>query len=354
MKFLSTTRVKDLKGKVALLRLDFNTEDNWRMEASMPTIRFLLKRCTSVVILSHKGRPAGFEKSLSLRPMANALARKLGSRVIFMPQFHFQEMGELIRSSPKGSVFLLENLRFLPGEEENSAALAEHLAMLGDIYVNDAFAVSHRANASVVAVTGFLPSYAGLGLESEIKNLSRVMKNPKEPLTVILGGLKIKDKMSVVANLKKKTASFLIGGALTPEMLVLKFWDPKLTLKKLLTPVDFKLDGGAIRDIGPESIKLFTHEITAAKTIIWNGPLGNILDTRFRNGTREIARAVARNKQAFTVVGGGETVMFLKKMKLDRKIGFISTGGGAMLDFLAGKELPGIRALESRSSYLKS
>ena len=339
MRYLKNLKSQDLKNKICLLRLDFNTEDNWRMEASLPTIQFLLKKCQSVIILSHQGRPDGFDKSLSLRLKAQTISRLVGKKTVFMPHFRFQEIKNLVGAAPKGSLFLLENLRFLKGEAENNSVLGEHLASLGDFYVNDAFAVSHRANASVVAITKFLPSYAGLELESEIKNLSRVMKNPKKPLVVILGGLKIEDKLSVHQNLKSKASAFLIGGALNKKIL-------KLKLPKLVMAVDFKLENGVIRDIGPNSIKMFQKEIVRAKTIIWNGPLGNVLKKQFENGTQKIAKAIAKNKKAFTVVGGGETVMFLKKMKLDKKIDFISTGGGAMLDFLAGKELPGIAALE--------
>lgn len=339
MRYLSKLKNKNLKDKVCLLRLDFNTEDHWRMDASIPTIKFLLPRCKAVVILSHKGRPGGVDKQLSLKPTAKVLSQKLKEQAIFISHFRFKEIRSLIYSSPKKSLFLLENLRFLKEEAENGKVLAEHLAMLGDFYINDAFAVSHRANASVVAIAEFLPSYAGLELESEIKNLSKVMKNPKKPLVIVLGGLKIENKLGVVKNLKNKASVFLIGGALNKKLLDLK-------LPKVLWPKDFKKENEVIRDIGNESIRLFKKEIKSAKTIIWNGPLGNILDKRFQDGTKEIAKAVAGNKKAFKVIGGGETVMFLRKLKLEKKIDFISTGGGAMLDFLAGKKLPGIAALE--------
>ncbi len=348
MHYLSAIKSKALKNKICLLRLDFNTEDNWRMDASLPTIRFLLARCKSVVILSHKGRPRGFsaqggpaggwDDSLSLRPVSKILSRKLKKKVIFVPHFRFQEIGNLLKSSPNGSIFLLENLRFLEGEAENSAILAEHLSGLGDLYVNDAFAVSHRANASVVAITKFLPSYAGLELEKEIQQLSQAIKNPKKPLVVVLGGLKIEDKLRVVDNLRPKSPVFLVGGMLTDELI------HKLNNAELVLPVDFKKDGETNRDIGPETVKKFCKIIKGAKTIIWNGPVGDIRDRRFKKGTIEIAKCVASKK--FSIVGGGETVMFIKKLKLDKKISFISTGGGAMLDFLAGRELPGIKALE--------
>lgn len=341
MRYLSELKAEDLSGKVCLLRLDFNTEDNWRLEASAPTLDFLAKNCQATVILSHKGRPSGYEKSLSLRPLRSAIHRVVRKKVAFIPHFRFLEIKELISASPAGSVFLLENLRFLDGEGENNPVLAEHLASLGDIYVNDAFAVSHRANASVVAITKFLESYAGLRLEEEIKNLSEVMTKPPKPLVVVLGGAKIENKLQIYENLKKSAHKFLIGGALDEKIL------NKLRGKeKILLPVDFKKSKGVIKDIGAQSAKIFEKEIKSAKTIIWNGPVGDIRYKKFTDGTRAAAKAVSKNKKAFKVVGGGETVMFLKKLKLDKKIDFVSTGGGAMLEFLAGKKLPGIEALK--------
>jgi len=339
MRYLKLQEPGNLKNKICLLRLDFNAEDNWRINASLPTIQLLIKNCRAVVILSHKGRPNGFQKSLSLRPFVKILTNLLKKPIIFVPHFHFKIIKDLISASPHGSLFLLENLRFLKEETENNTAFAEHLAMLGDIYVNDAFAVSHRANTSVTAIAKFLPSYAGLELEMEIKNLSQAIKNPKKPLVVILGGLKIEDKLRVVKNLEKKASAFLIGGALNKKLL-------KLKLPKVIWPIDYKMGNGAIKDIGDKSIALFRVEIKKAGTIIWNGPVGDIGRKKFETGTKEIAKAVSQNKRAFKIVGGGETVMFLKKMKLDRKINFTSTGGGAMLEFLAGKKLPGIEALK--------
>ncbi|MBI4991627.1 MAG: phosphoglycerate kinase [Candidatus Harrisonbacteria bacterium] len=341
MGYLSQLKPQELKNKVCLLRLDFNTEDNWRLDAGLPTLKFLAKNCKAVVILSHKGRPEGFDRSLSLKPITKILRKALGKTVTFVPHFRFLEIRELVHASPRGAVFLLENLRFLEEEADNNEILAEHLASIGNIYVNDAFAVSHRANASVVAITKYIKSYAGFGLESEIKNLSRVMTAPKQPLAVILGGLKIEDKMQVIDNLKDRTVSFLVGGALTSEIL------DQLKSPKIILPVDFKKDDGEIKDIGRKTANFFQKEIAKAQTIIWNGPVGDINKNKFSHGTKAVAQAVVKNKKAFKVVGGGETVMFLKKLKLDKKINFISTGGGAMLDFLAGKVLPGIKALEN-------
>lgn len=356
MKYLSALKNKDLSDKICLLRLDFNIEGNWRMIAVLPTIKFLIKKCHSIVIFSHRGRPQQqvqsqkFKvESLSLKPQAGQLSRLLKRKIIFIKDFDFVGIRREVLSAKKGSVFLLENLRFLEGEEKNSVVLAKQLAFLGEIYVNDSFAVSHRANASVAAITKFIPAYAGFELESEIKNLTKAIKDPKKPLIVILGGVKIEDKLQVYDNLKNKASKFLIGGALNKKLLNLK-------LKRALMPVDFSTEGGSasggkkekkkILDIGLETAKIYCKEIKKARTIIWNGPLGDIDKKKFQNGTKVVAKCIAGNNKAFKIVGGGETVIFLKKLKLDKKINFISTGGGAMLDFLAGKNLPGIAALE--------
>ncbi len=335
-----------LKGKICLLRLDFNTADDWRMEASLPTVKFLHKHCQALVILSHKGRPDGIEESLSLRPESKKLSEALKKEVTFIHHFNLQEIGTQIRSAPKKSAFLLENLRFLPEETKGSAYFAKSLAELGDMYVNDAFAVSHRNDASVAGIAEFLPSFAGFELEKEIKNLSKAIKQPKKPLVVIMGGSKIENKLSVFKNLKPKASLFLLGGLLNDTIL-------KMKDKKLLLPVDLVRDGGDIKDIGPQTAILFAKAVAKAKTIIWNGPVGDIEMEKYSLGSRAIAKAVTANKAAFIIVGGGETVMFLKRIGASKKIDFISTGGGAMLDFLSGKKLPGITALEKAKLTLR-
>lgn len=338
MHLLSSLPLSRLKNKVAILRLDFNTEDNWRMDASLPTVRFLAKHCAAVVIVSHKGRPKGFEAKLSLRRNARILAEKLKQKVRFMPDFNFPAIAAQVRTAPKGSIFMLDNLRFLPGESKNDPKLAKQLAALGDLYINDAFAVSHRANASVVAITKYLPSYAGFELEQEIDHLGQAIKHPKKPLAIILGGAKIEDKLRVYDNLKAKASVFLIGGALTEDII------KTLARPKIVFPTDFRKSGTDIRDIGPKTAKEYCRILRTAKTILWNGPVGDINHAWSAQGTTALARCVAKNRNS--IVGGGETVMFLKKLKLDNRIGFISTGGGAMLDFLAGMKLPGLEALK--------
>jgi phosphoglycerate kinase len=377
--YLGAARPKALAG-TALLRLDFNTKDDWRMRAVVPTIKLLLKRADRIVIVSHRGRPQGvtftngmprgFAKDLSLRADAVKLSKLLGGRnVSFISHFRFAEIGTRIASAPRGSVFLLENLRFLPGEEKNDPKFARQLAALADFYVNDAFAVSHRANASVVAITKFMPRrFAGLELETEIKSLSRATRAPKHPVVLVLGGAKASDKLGVIANFKRKADWFLLGGGSANTALWLDGMDVKGSLKdtdkkelpvlgkiarykNVVLPTDFVWGraGGAaqpaILDVGPKTVAAFGKKIAAARTIIWSGPLGLIEKPRFAKGSVAVARAIARNRRAFSVSGGGETVMFLKQYKLDKKFSFISTGGGAMVDFLAGEKLPGIEAL---------
>ena len=371
IKYLSKTDPKMLAG-TALLRLDFNTEDDWRMRAVVPTIKFLLKTSARIVIVSHRGRPVGFDKKLSLRADAPKLSKLLGGRkVLFISHFRFAEIRAQVAAAPHGSIFLLDNLRFLPGEERNDSKLAKALSSLADFYVNDAFAVSHRADASVVAVTKFLPSYAGIEMENEIKLLSKAIVKPKRPVVLILGGAKAADKLGVIAHFKKVADWFLLAGGCANTVLWLKGIDIKgsirdrdpkelkflkvlATQKNVVLPTDFvwgDMDSGArggdkILDIGPKTVAVFNKRIAAARTIIWSGPLGLIEKKQYANASIAVARAIGRNHRAFSVSGGGETVMFLKKYKLDKKFSFISTGGGAMVDFLAGKKLPGIEALK--------
>ncbi len=379
IKYLSKTPRKALSG-VALLRLDFNTKDDWRMQAVLPTVRLLAKTASKVVIVSHRGRPEGgeivngmpkgFPANLHLNRDAKLLAKLIKHKVKFVSHFRFGEIKAMVARAPKGSVFLLDNLRFLKGEEANDPAFARELASLADFYVNDAFAVDHRANASVAAVTKFLPSYAGLELEAEIASLSKAMVKPAHPLVLILGGAKASDKLGVIAFFKRKADWFLLGGGSANSILALQGMDVKQSFKEsdpkilatlaavakqknVVVPEDFVWHKGAILDMGPESIALFRKRISGAKTIIWSGPLGLIEKKAYAKASIAVAQAIGRNKKAFSLSGGGETVMFLKKYRLDKNFSFISTGGGAMLDFLAGEKLPGIEALNTPQATLK-
>ncbi len=360
IRFLSKARLQEISG-TAVVRLDFNTEDTWRMETAAPTLKFLLRRKCKILILSHKGRPKGFQKKLSLRRDAKKLARILGKEIKFISHFRFQEIREILEKSKPGSIFVLENVRFLKEEYENSRLLAKKFARLGDFYVNDGFPISHRRDASVVAITEFLPALAGFQLEREIKQLSRVAQNPRRPLVIILGGGKAGDKLGLLKFFGKKASRFLIGGEPANTLLWIKGVDigksiaekdnrqafaPLLRLKKLILPVDYHIKAKKILDIGSKTEKLFISEIMKAKTVIWNGPLGLFEKRGFEKGSKTVARAIISNKECFSLAGGGETVMFLRKYGFFDKFSFISTGGGAMLEFLAGEKLPGIAALE--------
>jgi len=365
MHYLTELKSKNLSKEICVLRVDFNVKDikdALRLEASLPTIKFLLKRGAKVVLLSHRGRPKS-KKSLnefSLKFIAKFLAKKLGRPVKFINHFDFQKIKEaVIKAAPK-SIFLLENLRFLGGEEKNDAELAKRLASLGTFFVNDAFAVSHRKNASVYAITKFLTSYAGLLLENEIKSLDKVLKNPRQPLILILGGAKISDKIGLIKKFLNKARHILIGGGLANTLLWTKgidigqsLYEPKMSgiakglikNKRVVLPNDWLVYKKQVLDIGPLTIQRFNEIIKTARTIIWNGPLGYFEDKRFRRGSAAIAKAISRSG-AFSVVGGGETTQLVLSLGLKNRIGFLSTGGGAMLEYLAGKKLPGINALK--------
>ena len=372
MQYLSKTSPKKLRG-TTLVRLDFNTQDEWRMRAVLPTLRLLLRRADKMVLISHRGRPdgiklvkgkpVGFEPGRSLRRDQRALEKLLGHKVVFIPHFRFPEIKKQITSAPKRTIFLLENVRFLHGEETRTLELAKQLAGLADYYVNDAFAVDHRSADSVSGINEFLPSYAGLELEQEMKVLGEVMNKPKHPFVIVIGGAKAHDKLGVLKFFDKKADAFLMGGAAANTLLKLRGMDVKRSLvdeesgdlkelkkfasdQKIFLPVDYVMEKGAILDIGPKTVSLYAKKLKNARTIIWSGPMGQIEKKKFEKGNLAVACAIAANRKAFSVTGGGETVMFLKKHKLDKKFSFISTGGGALLDFLAGKKLPGIEALK--------
>ncbi len=347
-----------------------------RILGILATIEFLTNNGAKVVILSHRGRPKPVKrinpkskilnpKEFSLKPFAKILSKLLKKPVHFIDfSKNWKEILATINGS-KNNIFLLENLRFLAGEEKNDRKLAKQLARLGDFYVNDAFAVSHRNAASVSAITKFLPSYAGLLLEKEIKNLSVVMKNPKRPFVVILGGAKISDKIGLIKKFsagERRADYFLIGGGIANNFLLaqslpigdsifeestVNFAKKMLKNKKVILPVDYAIENRKILDIGPNTIKMYSDIIKKAKTIIWNGPMGYFENPKFAKGSGEIAKAIISNKKAFSAIGGGETASIIHNSKfiIHNNI-FVSTGGGAMLEYLAGKKLSGIEALK--------
>lgn len=375
MRSVKTLRLREVKGKTVLLRTDFNVEivrdrimDDYRMRASLPTVRFLLSRGAKLIILSHLGRPKRRDTRHSLGLIADKLSQIAGLQVALARER--EEATLLRRTLSSQTIVLLENLRFWRGEMENAPSFAKSLAALGDFYVNDAFGVSHRREASVDAITKYIPSYAGLLLESEVKALERVAKNSSHPLVMIFGGKKLSDKIPLisrfladaetiltgggVANTFLGGKGFLIGESLSERALFPQTRRMMRRKNNIILPIDFckgQLGGKkVILDIGPQTAKLYAAEIARARTIIWNGPLGFFENPKFAGGSFAIARAVAENRRAFSVIGGGETVAVFRaavkkgKLAVGKNI-FLSTGGGAMLEYLAGKSLPGIKAL---------
>ncbi len=387
--------VKDLSvlNKKVLLRVDFNvplkdgkiTDDN-RIKESVPTIKYLIDRGAKLIIVSHLGRPDGkVMPEYSLKPCAVRLAELLEREVKLSPEVVGAKTTKLVNSLKSGEVLLLENLRYLPDEEENGAEFCEKLAKLGDIYVNDAFGTAHRKHASTYGVAKLLPSAVGFLIEKEINMIVKEIENPKRPFVAILGGAKISDKLNVVENLVANADSIIIGGAMAYTFLKAKGIEvgkslveeemvdtAKNILKKaeeknvcIYLPVDhvvandFKNPTSILKvktpnifsdmvgvDIGKKTYKLFSKVIKHAKLIVWNGPLGVFEDKRFAKGTYKVALAIAKSK-AVSIVGGGDSAAAVINMGFENKITHISTGGGASLKLLEGKMLPGIDVIEN-------
>lgn len=371
MKLLSKLNLKLHAGETCILRVDLNVvekefKDNFRLKAILPTINYLLANDIRVVILSHYGRPDDIQKNLSLSPFGPFIAKAMHTPVDFIAAYRIGAIKKAISSSD-AKIILLENLRFFNGEDANDSSFARQLASLGDFYVNDAFAVSHRTNASVVAITKYIPAFAGLLMEREINGLSEIIKKQTQPFVMIVGGAKISDKMSVVRRFARKIDAVLAGGGPANTFFAaqnfplgksLVDWNSIPLVRDIykrinvVLPTDVVVKKGKILDIGPETIKLFSHHISKARTIIWAGPLGYFTIKGCENGTRAVWQALLsagrRKKKVKIIVGGGETTASLdliKNAKVPSNI-FISTGGGAMLQFLAGEELPGIKALK--------
>lgn len=385
IKFLNESTAKKYTGKTCVLRIDLNIDPKskeglFRLRSILPTIKLLRKHKVRIVLVSHKGRPIltnnqqlttndkqrEEQRKLSLKPFAAIIEKESREHTAFVGVLDFAKITEAVECA-KENVILLENVRFYAGEEKNDAKLAKQLASLGDFYVNDAFAVSHRAHASVSAITKFLPHFGGLQLEKEIKNLSEVMKKPESPFLVILGGAKTADKLPVIERFIKSADMFLIAGGPGNTLLASQgipmgdsLYDAKLvgSMKKIafkpnvFTPSDTRGIGTKILDIGPETEEEYAELIRTANTIIWNGPMGLFEKKQFSKGTKVVWDAVlesaGRRKNAKVVVGGGETIASLclavTTCDIPKNI-FLSTGGGAMLEFLSGKKLPGIEAL---------
>jgi len=391
---MNVKSVKDLdvKGKRIFLRVDFNVPldenriitDDKKIRSSLPTIEYLAEQGAKVIVASHLGRPKGqVNEKYSLAPVAAKLGEILGKEVLFARDCIGDEARRVVDGMKDGDVALLENLRFHPEEEKNDPGFARELASLADVYVNDAFGTAHRAHASTAGVPGLLPAAAGLLMKKEIEYLGKVLTNPVKPFVAIIGGAKISDKIGVIENLLDKVDTFILGGGMANTFLKAQGFDmgkslveeDKIELAaetvqkanakgvKVLLPSDLVVAesvapdsphkvvakdrvpaGWAAVDIGPESARMFADAIKDANTIVWNGPMGVFEMEPFARGTEAVARAVAES-DGTSIVGGGESAAAVKKMGVAEKISHISTGGGASLEFLEGKELPGIRAL---------
>lgn len=370
-----------IKGKEVLVRVDFNVpltssgeiEDDYKIRASIPTIKYLMRAgAKRVILVSHLGRPvirpkerleliiAG-NRSLILEPIANNLAErlKIKTKIKKQPIKHFTLPAYKISDR----LYLLENIRFCLEEERNDRVFAKGLAGLADIYVNDAFAASHREHASVVGVTNYIPAYAGLLIEQETKQLISLFKKPIHPLVLVMGGAKILDKMLALKNLLKKADFILLGGVMANTFLKAQEVDIKLSVyeqdrltmarelwdsasRKFILPTDFIWDKNKIVDIGPNTITHFERIINRAKTIFWNGTMGltSLGNRSFRKGTDAMISIMSKSK-ATTLICGGDTIAEVDRLKMIDRIAFISTGGGATLEFLAGEQLPGLEVL---------
>lgn len=385
---------EELEGKRALVRADFNVPldggrhitDDTRIRAALPTLRLLLDRGARPIVISHLGRPKGKpEAKYSLRPVAERLEQLMGKKVQFVESTDTQEAVDASDSLGKDEILLLENTRFLAGEESNDPALAKSLARLGDLFVNDAFGAAHRAHATTAGICEHLrPSVAGLLMERELDYLGRAIGSAERPFVAILGGSKISGKIDVIERLLPKVDGMLIGGAMactffratgleTGKSLVeeektglakelLDKWGARITLPHdaMVAPSvelasaahavnrDAIPAGEAMLDIGPRTAESYSRAIASAKTVLWNGPMGVFETPPFDNGTRAIADAMAKatDRGAVTIVGGGDSAAAVAQAGLESRMSHVSTGGGASLEFLEGKKLPGVEALD--------
>ncbi len=383
----------DVKGKRVFLRVDFNVPlddngnitDDTRIIAALPTIKYLLSKGARLIICSHLGRPKGeFNMKYSLMPVAKRLVDLLINKIYFGKDIVGPDAMEKAKKLNVGEILLLENIRFLKGEENNDPELAQKLASMADVYVNDAFGTAHRNHASIVGVPKLLPNAVGFLMGKEVNTILSTLENPQRPFVAILGGAKVADKIYVVLNLLKKVDTICIGGGMAYTFLKAKgvkvgqsmVDEEKVELAgqmlaeaekrkvKILLPIDnlcasvFSPTAKAIKikgdipdnmmglDIGPKTIKLFKNELKKAKTVVWNGPLGVFEFENFSKGTEKIAKAVARVKGK-TIVGGGDSIAAVHRLGKTKKITHISTGGGASLQMLEGKPLPGVEVIDN-------
>jgi phosphoglycerate kinase len=391
-----TVRDIELAGKRVLVRVDFNVPldgdritDDTRIRAAVPTLQYILEQGPrAVILMSHLGRPNGERNpEFSLSPVAPALAGLLGRDVPFVDDCVGKEVEQAVAQLPDGGILLLENTRFYAGETKNDPELARGLAVLGDVFVNDAFGSAHRAHSSTVGVTEFLPAVAGLLMEKEIDYLATALETPQRPFIAILGGAKVSDKIAVIEALLGKVDKLLVGGgmantfvsargiAMGKSLVEAEVIDTARSLlekgrDKLALPVDAVIgdsfdndaqrqtvyldngvpDGWSVYDIGPQTIELFGQHLNGARTIVWNGPMGVFEMPNFAKGTFAIAERLANqtDRGAVTIIGGGDSAAAIEESGLANRITHISTGGGASLEMLEGKELPGVVALKDK------
>lgn len=383
-----TVKDVDLKDKRVLMRVDFNVPmqdgkvtDDKRIRASLPTIKYVLDQGASLILMSHLGRPkSASDSEFSLRPVAEVLSSLLEIPVKMAPDFVGSEVETMVKELQPGEVLMLENTRFHPGEEKNDLELAKQMSVLGEVYVNDAFGSAHRAHASTEGVARFLPAVSGFLMEQELEYLGRAVANPEHPYIAILGGAKISDKIDVVETLLSKADKLIIGGGMANTFLAAQGLNMQDSLvetasletakaimeksaDKLILPVDaviadkFEAEantqvvdvdkipaGWRMLDVGPKTLELYKGALDGAKLIVWNGPVGVFEMPKFAEGTFALARMLAESG-ATTVIGGGDSASAVKKAGVAKQMTHVSTGGGASLEFLEGKELPGVAAL---------
>lgn len=389
-----SVRNVDVRDKRVFCRVDFNVPmegnritDDTRIRAALPTIQYLIREGAKVILASHLGRPKGkVVEELRLDPVAVRLSELLGQPVAKVDEVVGPHVREQVEKLQQGDILLLENVRFEPGEEKNDPDLSKGLAQLADLYVNDAFGAAHRAHASTAGIAAYLPSVSGLLMQQELDVLGGALAKPQRPFTAIIGGAKVKDKIGVIANLLDQVDNLLIGGGLSFTFIKAKGYsigkslleEDKLEMARsfiaqaeekgvrLLLPVDVvaadqfspspqtKVVGiDAIpddylgMDIGPKTQEVFAEVIHASRLVIWNGPMGVFEYDRFAKGTEAVAEAVAKS-EAFSIIGGGDSAAALEKAGLSEQVNHVSTGGGASLEFLEGKELPGVAALDDQ------
>lgn len=353
MKYIENTSYP-IQGKRVLLRIDVNEpidergypQDTFRISKALHTIQYLRSQKAKIIIIAHLGDPEGkYNASLSLRSIAGVLAEMGGFNIDFIDSLIGEVDFMKSHNIQDGDVMMLENIRFDSREEMNDISLAHTLAQFADIYVNDAFSVTHRNHVSVSIITTLLPSFAGLVLAKETEVLNTILHNPKSPSVAIIGGAKIATKLPVIEVLESSFDYILIGGKIANEYI--DHYSSQ-NHPKVIVPIDFIEEKRY--DIGPKTRELFAEYIAKASTIVWNGPLGWFEQKPYDEGTKYIAQAIAQNEDSYSVIGGGETVDEVHNLHQEAKIDFISTGGGAMLEYIAHKgQLPGIEALEQSS-----